>query len=520
MVVRKLKGARIAVSLLFFGLTAFLFLDVAELAQPSFTNGVTYLQFLPSLLKLTQAAGLAAGGFLVVLLLTALLGRVYCSSICPLGTLQDAVAFLARKLRRKHYQRRMPRYDLVRFGLLGLTVAVLLAGSTLLASFLDPFSSAGKILANLVRPLALGANNLLAFTLESLHIYLLYPVEPYYPGWFAVAAALLVLGVVGWLSFTRGRLYCNMICPVGAILGLVSRAALFRVAIDKDDCTGCGLCERVCKGGCIDRKARTVDFDRCVGCFNCFEACPRGDMFFATPWRKEREPGRVSRGRRRFVQKAAGFFLVLGALPEPATKKIVPTKATTVPAASALPVTPPGSLALEHFTGVCTACHLCVSACPTRVLQPAFLEYGLSGILQPRMDFQHSSCNFDCVICGQVCPSGAILPLPQEEKKLTQLGIAKFIKDNCVVNTENTDCGACSEHCPTKAVNMVPFKGKLVIPEVRNELCIGCGSCEHACPTRPYRAIYVEANRVHARAKKPEQKKVEPAPPPAEDFPF
>ncbi|HEX9006704.1 MAG TPA: 4Fe-4S binding protein, partial [Bacteroidota bacterium] len=333
-----------------------------------------------------------------------------------------------------------------------------------------------------------------------------------------------------------GRLYCNMICPVGALLGLVSRFALFKVAIDEDDCTGCGLCERVCKGGCIDRKARTVDFDRCVGCFNCFEACPRDDMFFATPWRtkprSEHPPRRsrsagtpsaeagVSRSRRRFVQRAAGFLLVLGTAPEPAQKKIVPTKATTVPAGSALAVTPPGSYGLDRFTANCTACHLCVSACPTRVLQPTLLAYGIMGILQPRMDFEVSSCNYDCVVCGQICPTGAIGPLPQDEKKLTQLGIAKFIKDNCIVNTENTDCGACSEHCPTKAVNMVPFKGKLVIPEVRNELCIGCGSCEHACPTRPYRAIYVESNRTHARAKKPEQKKVEPAPAPAEDFPF
>lgn len=136
------------------------------------------------------------------------------------------------------------------------------------------------------------------------------------------------------------------------------------------------------------------------------------------------------------------------------------------------------------------------------------------------MEYGSGYCNYDCVICGDVCPSGAILPIPLEQKKLSQLGVAKFVKENCIVETEGTDCGACSEHCPTKAVNMVPYKGKLVIPEVKSDYCIGCGACEHACPTKPYKAIYVDGNPIHKVAKKAETKQIDQKVDYKEAFPF
>ena len=167
---------------------------------------------------------------------------------------------------------------------------------------------------------------------------------------------------------------------------------------------------------------------------------------------------------------------------------------------------------------------LCVSACPSRVLVPTFLEFGSLGMMQPRLDFHAGHCNYECTICMNVCPSGAILPLAVENKKLTQLGVAKFIKENCVVYTDNTDCGACSEHCPTKAVDMAPYPNpankRLKIPEVKPEYCIGCGGCEHACPTKPYKAIYVDGNPVHKLAKKPVVKNIEEKVDYNEDFPF
>lgn len=118
------------------------------------------------------------------------------------------------------------------------------------------------------------------------------------------------------------------------------------------------------------------------------------------------------------------------------------------------------------------------------------------------MDYKTSFCNYDCVACSEVCPTSAILPLTGSQKKNIQIGKAIFVKENCIVETENTACGACSEHCPTKAVMMVDYKGNLKIPEVTNKFCVGCGACEYACPTRPYKAIYVDGNLVHQVAEK------------------
>jgi formate hydrogenlyase subunit 6/NADH:ubiquinone oxidoreductase subunit I len=149
-------------------------------------------------------------------------------------------------------------------------------------------------------------------------------------------------------------------------------------------------------------------------------------------------------------------------------KIIIQSKPTKIPEQVTCPVSPPGSGSIAHFTATCTACHLCVSACPSRVLVPSFLEFGLAGVMQPRMNFHTGHCNYDCTICLDVCPTGAILPLKVEEKKLKQLGVAKFIKENCVVFTDNTACGACSEHCLTKAVDMWSIRTrqrKLKIPE-------------------------------------------------------
>lgn len=541
-----LKFVRVGVSLLFFVLTAIVFLDFSGLVPPAFVGGILYLQFVPSIMKFAALLSFGVAGFIVVLLLTILFGRVYCSTICPLGTLQDIIAFLSRRIqgKKKSFDRFSPPKNLLRYTLLGATVLAIVFGSGLLLNLLDPFSNFGRFTTNVFRPLLLGANNAGAWITEKLGWYWLYRVEMKNLGIETLAIPVVMLGLVGWLAYTRGRLYCNTVCPVGGLLSLVSRYSFFRIAIDEGDCKGCGLCEKACKSECIDRKRKTVDFDRCVGCFNCFEVCPRDGIMLQTSWgwkiqgsnnlarakrlaEKRARPAELQADQRR-RQIIFGPLVALAAwqgLPSPGVspaekKPIVSTKASTVREQKTGPVSPPGSRSVEHFTSICTACHLCVSACPSKVLAPAFLQYGPLGILQPTMEYHSGYCNFDCVICSEVCPSGAILPISPEEKKLAQLGTAKFVKENCIVETEGTDCGACSEHCPTKAVNMVPYKGKLVIPEVKEEYCVGCGACEHACPTRPYRAIYVDGNPVHKVAKKNEAKQIEQKVDYKEDFPF
>ncbi|MBN1592894.1 MAG: 4Fe-4S binding protein [Candidatus Coatesbacteria bacterium] len=520
---KRLRSLRIAVAIFFFALIAFLFLDYRDLGSRLFARELLYLQFAPSLLRFLHDAALGATGFVAVLLLTLFVGRVYCSTICPLGTLQDVVGFLRRKFGKgRGYQYSPPR-NAIRYVILALTAAFLLAGSGLLLNLLDPFSTFGRIFSNLVRPVVLGVNNLAAIVLEWMGIHVLYriPWPMIAPLSVGVAIGMLVLVVL--MSVKNGRLYCNTVCPVGALLGLVARLSVLRIAVDPDACTRCGRCERVCKAGCIDIRNGTVDFTRCVGCCNCFAACRDDALRFECSWRPSPRPSQPDEDRRSFIRNSMMWLIGIPAIAGQPTK-IIQSKPTTIPIPATPPIPPPGAISIAHFTSKCTACHLCVSICPSNVLVPSLFEYGLSGMMQPRMNYHAGYCNYDCMACLKVCPSGAILPMSAEKKKLTQLGVAKFIKENCVVYTDNTDCGACSEHCPTKAVKMVPYPNPankpLVIPEVTEDYCVGCGACEYACPTRPYRAIYVEGNPIHETAEMPVEEKLDHKIDYREDFPF
>ena len=520
---RRLKAIRIGVSSLFITLIAALFIDFRNAFPPEAVQGLLYLQFVPSLLKFLNAASVGATGFIAVLILTVLFGRVYCSFVCPLGTLQDVIGSLAGRKPKRRRRRYTPPHNLLRYTFLVLTVLALIAGSGLLLNLLDPFSSFGRICSDLFRPLVIIANNLAAMVLEPMGVHALYQVRWAVVAPVSAAVALATLVLIAWLSAKHGRLYCNTVCPVGALLGLVSKMSFFKIRIAPTACDGCHRCERVCKAGCIDMATKAVDFSRCVGCGNCLAVCPGEGMRFDSRLKRHPAAELPKPERRGFILNSTiGLIGIVGLAEQ--RPPIIQSKPTTIPERVTCPVSPPGSGSVAHFTATCTACHLCASACPSRVLVPSVLEFGVSGLMQPRMNFHAGHCNYECTVCLNICPSGAILPLDVETKKRTQLGVAKFIKENCVVYTDNTNCGACSEHCPTKAVHMVPYlntpEKRLVIPQVNPDTCVGCGGCEYACPTKPYKAIYVDGNPVHKRARKPAEKVVDRKVDYKQDFPF
>jgi ferredoxin len=515
-----LKKIRVIVSLIFFALLAFLFLDFSNLVSPAYTNYLTYLQFVPSFIKVITVFDLASAGFIIILILTLLFGRFYCSSICPLGTLQDIFAYLGKKIHKKKYYHLLKPNNFLRYSFLILASIFLLWGSLFIINLLDPYSNFGRIFTQLIKPIIIGINNLVAFTLSRFDIYSVYPIEIKSIDLILALFPFSFLVLIFWLSFYHGRLFCNTVCPVGSILGLLSKFSLFKIKIDEQNCISCNLCERVCKSGCIDKKNKVVDYTRCVDCFNCLTVCPSEGITFNKYKlnKKVENDSNINYSKREFILKSVAFIFFSSGLSF-AQKKIIPKKLSTIPILKKFPVSPPGSKSIQHFTNSCTACNLCVSACPTQVLQPSFLEYGFLGMLQPTMNFKIGFCNFDCVICSQVCPSGAILPVILEKKKTIQLGKVNFIKENCIVVTEKTDCGACAEHCPTKAVTMVPYEN-IKIPEIKNEYCIGCGACENACPTKPYKSIYIEGNPIHLTAKKKEDIKSNEKIDYKEEFPF
>jgi len=519
-VVRWLKKIRVAVALVFFLSVSFLFLDFGSITPAGLHSVLASTQLVPALIRTLVVFGSASIGLVFILVLTLLFGRVYCSTICPLGVLQDIVIRIAKRInRRRRYKYKKPSY-VIHYLLFVLMTGTAISGSLFLLNLFEPFSNYGRLLSNLVSPAVVLANNALGNIFGFFGLLIIYQIPILHINAASLIAPLAFLVLVGVLSYNSGRVFCNLLCPAGALLGIISRFSIFKIVIDENNCKECGLCERVCKARCIDSHTLEIDSAACVGCFNCIDGCPTGGMSFRG---RRKQTARtlpvVHEGRRALLKStmlpAVGLLLPMGDPGESADKN-----QKEYDESHRHPISPPGSISIEHFSEHCTACHLCISSCPTQVLSPSFLEYGIAGIFQPRMNFSASYCNFDCVICGSICPNGAILPLDSTVKKQVQIGKAHFVRDDCVVVTKKKDCGACSEHCPTKAVKMVPYEQRLVIPEVNDEVCVGCGACEHACPVQPRKAIYVRSNPVHGTAKKPKSEKIEPSFNSNQDFPF
>lgn len=514
-----LKGFRVVISIIFFVLIAALFVDFRELIPTIWAGKILFLQFVPSLIRFITLPALIAAGFIVVLVLTALFGRVYCSAICPLGTLQDIFSWISKNtglIRRYKFKKAL---NYLRYPFLALTVVLLLCGSMFLLNLLDPYSSFGRIFSDIIRPGIVVANNGLAALFEKYNMYFLYRLNLNLITWRTVLIPFITILLVMGLSFYYGRIYCNTICPVGTLLGLLSRVSLFKIKMETATCTKCGKCAAACKSTCINVKTLQVDNSRCVACYNCISACAESSIKYMPSWGKITTAAGTDSSKRDFIGKTLLYGAALAGISRKSFSQEEPDRpAGRIPNQKNHPVSPPGSMSLKHFTDRCTACHLCVTVCPTSVLQPSFLEYGFMGMAQPHMDFGVEYCNFECTRCGEVCPTGAILPLTVEDKKLEQTGQVHFVIEKCIVYTDNTSCGSCSEHCPTQAVKMVPYKEGLTIPETNTDICIGCGACEFACPVKPHTAIFVDGNEVHQVASAPfiEELKEEST----GDFPF
>jgi polyferredoxin len=514
-----LRRIRIIFSTLVFIFFVLVFIDFKSLIPSKFINGLMFLQFIPSILKFHDLRTLASCGFLVIILLTFITGRTYCSFLCPLGIGMDLNSRIGGRIKKKfrRYGYKKP-FTILRYTILATTLIVTIIWGVYMLTLLDPYSIYGRSMTYFVKPVIILINNFLAGVLGRFDIYTLsnVPVKGFPLILYTIPAAFFLL--IGGLSLTKGRLYCNMICPVGTFLGLLSKISIFRIKFNETACTRCGRCAIRCKSSCIDFLKPDVDISRCVSCFNCIHTCQDKAITYGLVSLKKKDH-KTDESRRKIV---IGSLLLLFGMSRAANGQNKtapkPKKESTVKENRTCPVCPPGGVGIVDFNIDCIACSLCINVCPNGVLQPAYMQYGISGMMQPVMDYHKSFCTYNCTKCTEICPTNALHPLLLEAKKLTQIGKAKFIKDNCIVKTEKTACGACSEACPTKACHMIPYEGNLVIPEVTEDICIGCGHCEFACPAAPYKSIFVDGNLVHVAAKKPENVQSEIKTP--VEFPF
>ena len=333
--------------------------------------------------------------------------------------------------------------------------------------------------------------------------------------WIAIVS-LLVVGITAFLS---GRAWCNTVCPVGTLLGIISRYSVFGVRFNESICTGCRKCERNCKAKCIDAKIRVIDYSRCVTCLNCTVTCTNGGMTYGIR-RTKTQPVTTDDTRQKACDASRRGFMTgvaviaaasVAKAADKITESVKPREEKTTDGGYAdvtpknnpvpdQPIAPPGAISWKNFSTHCTACQLCVSACPNEVLKPSM---SLDTFMIPMMGYDLGYCRPECVRCSEVCPAGAIRKVSVAEKSDISIGIAHTYIHSCIAANGEAECGVCARHCPSAAITMMPVdpndeseepRRRPVVDESR---CIGCGACQNLCPVSPESAIRVEGRDVH-----------------------
>ncbi len=437
-------------------------------------------------------AGLSAA--LAMVVLTLIFGRFFCGWVCPLGTMIDITARLVRRDRwdRTSWTGKM---RLIKFGILFLVFVAAVAGIQA-AWVLDPMVVTARFVSlNLIPATAkvldgafvtamttLGARETLIDVYRWLKESFLGP-HTYF---FAHAGVIFLFFALILSSVALApRFWCRCVCPLGALYALAAKSAWMRRFVDV--CRHCTLCIPRCRMGAI-RKDMTYDKGECILCMDCVYDCPNHETRFGIiPRIHEKKPEQKTGISRR------SFLFLLG-LPLVALGRRVFAGA---PGPAGV-IRPPGASDEEVFLDRCVRCGNCMKVCITNGLQPLMLEEGLEGLWTPRLVPEIGYCEYQCTLCGQVCPTAAIPRLTVEEKKRTPLGLATVDRSVCIAWAHGQECLVCEEHCPVaeKAIKLVehraPSGAVIGAPVVDPELCVGCGICQNKCPARPDRAIRVQ----------------------------
>jgi len=454
---------------------------------------------------------------LLIVIPTLFLGRFFCGWICPYGTLHQFVRWLLRgpvgsrstsgtrplavpgasagELAQRDPNRYRASQQLKYYILVGLLVA----------------AACGGLQIGLLDPLALLYRSLTGAALPALHMppRLVGPERVYQGAWLI---GFLLFGLLA-ANLVYPRFFCRVLCPLGALLGVLARWSWWRIQRDPQSCTQCDHCRVNCEGAC-DPQARLRKAE-CFVCFNCLEDCPTGGLRFASfaaPSGAVAGPD-VSRRKLVFAGLSGLIFLPLVRASGRSTRDF-----------SSRVIRPPGAVEELEFLRRCIKCGQCMRVCPTNVLQPDWFASGLEGLWTPVLNFRMGHCQLHCTACGEVCPTGAIerigvaRKLGQGEFGETgpvRLGTAHIDPARCLPHSKNVPCVVCEEVCPTspkaiygQTVTRPSRDGRpieLRLPQVDLEHCIGCGLCEWSCPVvGDRRAVYVTAEGETRSADQPQ----------------
>ncbi|MDR1940740.1 MAG: 4Fe-4S binding protein [Endomicrobium sp.] len=348
----------------------------------------------------------------VILIITLLFGRLYCSTICPLGLLQEFAGLFKRKPRR--HARSFP----VKYFIAAVIFGALAGGTAYIMRYGEPYTY-------FVCAFSLSAAGIIA------------------------AAAVIILVIL------KDRFFCTNICPVGAVLGLISKVSLNKIHILQRDCVSCGLCEKVCPAGSINSKEKTVDNETCLKCLKCLNVCNKNALKYGFVCKKQSKCEFNPKRRKLIVGAAVIVVFAVTAKAGRIIKKALADKFSDV-------ILPPGAVSEQRFLNKCLNCNLCVKACPEKIIKKADSKF-----CAPSIDYSKNFCKYDCNKCSAACPAGAIKKLSLEEKQKTRIAM--------IAPPENNFEGFadCVKACPTNALTLNAENR----PDFSAVKCIGCGAC-------------------------------------------
>lgn len=509
----------VAVTLLFLDFTGTLHLWFGWLAK---------IQFLPAVLALNFVV------IAILLVLTLLFGRIYCSVICPLGIFQDCVSNLSS--RRKGKKARFSyskEIKWLRYGVLVLFVIALVAGLNALVALLAPYSAYGRMVQSLLAPVWQWGNNLLAWIAERQDSYAFVTKDVWLKSLPTLIVAAVTFVVVVVLAWRNGRTYCNTICPVGTTLSFFSRFAMFRPVIGKSKCKSCHACERKCKAACIDVDNHKIDYSRCVDCFDCIDSCRLGALKYRFAWGRgvgsgstgAKTPQNAPVGSKMTSDESKNGQNRSSAAPTPVAEPVVrqgsPTAEVTdngkgvstidatSPVAEPVEATDKGRRAFL-VGGAAVIGGSLLSSIPMRAEEEEIKDKkrdgGFAEVLPKKAPnrktpitpfgsesvekfYKHCTA---CQLCVTVCPNNVLRPSSRLEH-LMQPEMS-FEKGYC-----RPECVKCSEVCPAGAILKITpeekTEWKVGTAGVDYDLCVvnrdgvSCGNCAHHCPVGAIRMV-------------------------------
>jgi len=424
---------------------------------------------------------------LITVVLTIILGRIFCGWFCPMGSLLD----LCHKFIKPIAAGSSTGYRFFKFYLLIFLLVGAFFGLPIVGYF-DPFSILVKAMVLSIYPsfnylvtsfftfTYIHAPQWINFVTEPIYAFFKVSILPFRQAYFELSLiSLAIFFLLILFEKLERRFFCRNICPLGGLLSIIASFSFLR-GHGGAKCGKCKQCKTICRMAAIDEQNRISSMD-CNLCMDCVSICPGSKISFHFNRPRPSEVP-LSLSRRTVLQTIAGGMAIPMFLP---TRTLAKRPDSRI-------IRPPGALPEDDFTGLCVRCGECMKVCIGNALQPCLFEAGVEAIFTPRLFARVGYCEYNCTLCGQVCPTGAIQTLSLTQKHKIKIGHAYFDKNRCLPYAKGISCIVCEEHCPTpeKAIQfrqaMVKnVKGETVSvkqPYIVDNLCIGCGICEHKCP--------------------------------------